>query len=71
MSLTITTFPNRKTPKGKELDLSWEDLVQRLQQPVKTDETLAEYAAMTNEEKTDVKDVGGSVGGSFVDAKRS
>jgi len=71
MSLTITTFPNRKTPKGKELDLSWEDLVQRLQQPVKTDETLAEYAAMTNEEKTDVKDVGGYVGGSFVDAKRS
>ena len=71
MNLTITVFPNRKTPKGKEQNLTWEELVDRLSGPVVTAESLDEYKAMTNEERTEIKDVGGYVGGAFVDAKRS
>lgn len=71
MNLTITTFPNRKTPNGTEQVLTWEELSQELQEPVRTGETLAEYKAMTNEERTEVKDVGGYVGGAFENARRS
>ena len=71
MNLTITIFPNRKTPKGKTQELTWEELKQRFESPVRTEETLEEYQAMTNEQRTEVKDVGGYVGGLFVDSRRS
>ena len=71
MELTITVFPNRKTPRGKQIDLTWEELVSRLKEPVRTEETLADYAALSNEQRTDIKDVGGYVGGAFTGAKRS
>ena len=43
--------------------LSWEDLKERLKKPVVTDETIEEYFSKTNEERTEIKDVGGFVGG--------
>lgn len=46
-------------------------MVERLETPVRTEETLAEYASFTNEQRTDIKDVGGYVGGAFIGAKRS
>lgn len=42
---------------------TWEDLVSKLSNPVYTLETMDEYEGMTNEQKTDTKDVGGFVGG--------
>ena len=69
--MKITVFPNRKTPRGTVQDISWDDLIQELESPIRTRETLAEYQAMTNEQRTEVKDVGGFVGGEFVDGKRS
>lgn len=71
MNLTITTFPNRKSPKGKELSLSWEELKDKLKNPVITDESIGEYFAFTNEQRTDIKDVGGFVGGAFKDHRRA
>lgn len=61
----ITEFTSRKAPKGKRIEISWEDLVARLMDPVYTNELLDEYSAMTNEQKTEIKDVGGYVGGTF------
>lgn len=69
--MKITEFVSRKTSNGKTVDLEWSDFVERLKHPVVTNETLEEYRSMTNEQRTDIKDVGGYVAGTFVDGKRS
>ena len=69
--MIITEFSNRRSSNGTSREITWEDFVERLKTPVVTDETLAEYQAMTNEQKTEVKDVGGYVCGEFEGGKRS
>lgn len=71
MEIVITEFQNRKKSLGKIVHTTWEDLVERLKDPVITEESIDEYAAMTNEEKTETKDVGGYVAGEFDGGKRS
>ena len=63
MTIEITTFKNRKARCGTVTQLTWEDLVARLKKPVVTEESIAEYREMTNEQRTEIKDVGGFVGG--------
>ena len=63
MNLEITVFQNRKSSKGQVVSLSWEELVAKLKTPVFTEETIEEYQSMTNEQRTNIKDVGGFVGG--------
>ena len=70
MDLIITEFKNRKSPDGKIKHLTWEELVEKLNHPVVTEESLDEYAAMSNEQKTEVKDIGGYVAGEFENGKR-
>ena len=69
--MIITEFKNRFSTTGKSVELTWDDLVERLKSPVITSETLAEYKAMTNEERTAIKDIGGYVAGEFTDDKRN
>lgn len=71
MDLTLTIFTGRKSPKGTRQSLTWEALVRRLQEPIRTNETLDEYARLSNEQRTDIKDVGGYVGGVFEGDQRS
>ena len=71
MDIIITEFQNRKKPYGKIVRTTWEDLVERLKNPVITEESIDEYSAMTNEQKTETKDVGGYIAGECVDGKRS
>lgn len=61
--LEITSFKNRKANRGTVETTTWEDLKDRLRNPVVTSESIEEYMAMTNEQKTETKDVGGFVGG--------
>ena len=70
MDIVITEFKNRIKPVGNVVHTTWEDLVNRLSHPVVTEESLDEYAAMTNEQKTDVKDCGGYVAGEFENGRR-
>ena len=67
----ITVFQNRKKPVGRVREFTWEELVEKLSDPVITDDTMEEYAAMTNEERTNIKDVGGYVGGECRGGRRS
>lgn len=69
--MNLTVFTNRKASRGKVVNLSWAELVVRLSEPVVTDETPEEYEAMTNEQRTEVKDVGGFIGGECLKGKRS
>ena len=70
MDLIITEFTSRYNSDGKIVHTTWEDLVNKLRHPVITEESLDEYALMTNEEKTDAKDVGGYVAGELENGKR-
>ena len=54
---------SRKALKWTNGEITWEKLRERFQHPVRTMETMAEYRAMTTAQKTEVKDVGGFVGG--------
>lgn len=67
---TIYEFKNRKNPKGVRHTLSWDELVDKMAHPVYTDETFEEYQRMSNEQKTDVKDVGGYIAGDLEGGKR-
>ena len=71
LDIVITEFTNRRNPIGSVEKVSWEEFVDRLSHPTWTDETLDEYAAMTSEQRTEVKDVGGYVAGEFEGGKRS
>lgn len=69
--MIIYTFKNRRNPMGKRVSLSWEELVDKLREPEITDECLDEYAAMTNEARTEIKDVGGYIAGELEGGRRS
>lgn len=63
MRIEITEFANRKTNKGSVVEYTWEQLLDKLKHPIVTSESIDEYRAMTNEQRTEIKDVGGFVGG--------
>lgn len=59
----ISTGKSRTTKVWTVEEMSWLDLRNRFATPTVTRETAAEYAAMSKEERGDIKDVGGLVGG--------
>ncbi len=61
--LDIATAHSRLSKKWKNKKWSWADLVKRCSQTKRTSESVKEYAKMTREEQSDIKDVGGFVGG--------
>lgn len=66
----ISTAPNRKAKQWREEALTWAQLKQRCGEVKRTDETVAEFSAMSPEKQSDIKDVGGFVGGKLADGKR-
>jgi len=61
--ITISVGESKKATRWVPKTVSWERLVRKLSTPVITSETVAEYAAMTKDQRGEVKDVGGYVGG--------
>ncbi|WP_457785714.1 phage/plasmid primase, P4 family [Streptococcus uberis] len=68
--LHISTANSRTSKTWKNITLTWQELVERLQKPTVTQETFAEYSKMSRAEKGQVKDVGGFVGGWLKQGKR-
>ena len=62
-ALDVALGNNRKTKQWKNKQLAWSALLDRLAATTRTPETLAEYKAMSRDKQSDVKDVGGFVGG--------
>ena len=50
--------------------ITWEDLVKRLSETKRTDETVKDYFAMAKDKQAKIKDVGGFVGGYLKDGIR-
>lgn len=59
----LATAHSRISKKWRNRHWQWSELVERCSETKRTNETAAEYARMTREEQSNVKDVGGFVGG--------
>ena len=68
--MIITEFKSCVDRKGRELELSWDEIVDKFSEPFITHETLEEYKKMSKDEQASVKDVGGFVGGKLKDGSR-
>lgn len=62
---------SRKTKTWKNRILLWSELLDRLTTTTRTPETVAEYKAMSRARQSEIKDVGGFVGGYCTDGSRS
>lgn len=69
--LDIALGNSRKTKTWKNKPVLWSELLDRMAQPTRTSETLAEYRAMTKDQQSNIKDVGGFVGGYCNNGNRS
>ena len=69
--LDIATGVSRKTKTWKNKTTTWSALLDRLQATTRTPETVAEYKAMSREKQSELKDVGGFVGGYCNNGSRS
>ncbi len=70
-ALDIALGNSRKTKTWKNKPLQWSDLLDRLSQTTRTPESVAEYKAMSRNQQSEVKDVGGFVGGYCNNGSRS
>ena len=62
-SIDLATAHSRIAKKWRNRHWLWSKLLQRCSETKRTGETAAEYARMSKEEQSNVKDVGGFVGG--------
>ena len=70
-ALEIATGNSRKTKTWKNKTMQWSELLARLTKETRTPETVAEYKAMSRGQQSDIKDVGGFVGGYCNNGSRS
>lgn len=69
-SLRIATGKSRLEKNWKNKSISWSALLHKLETPVKTAETHAEYARMGKLDQDRIKDIGGFVGGTLRGGRR-
>ena len=70
-ALDIALGNSRKTKTWKNRPMLWSELLTRLANTTRTPETVAEYKAMGRGQQSDIKDVGGFVGGYCNNGSRS
>lgn len=68
--LDVATGMSARSKIWKNQKMQWSELVSRLREENKTNETLKEYLSATKEEQTKIKDVGGYVGGYLRNGRR-
>lgn len=62
-TIDLATAHSRVSKKWRNRHWQWSELLERCSETKRTGETAAEYARMSREEQSNVKDVGGFVGG--------
>lgn len=68
--IRITTGAGRKSTVWIGQELYWSDFLQRLSQPVRTQESFEQYKSLPKPEQDKLKDVGGYVGGTLKGTRR-
>ena len=61
--IKITTGTSRKSIVWTGQELYWSGFIQKLSQPVRTQESFEEYKSFSRPEQDALKDIGGFVGG--------
>lgn len=69
--LTIAVGRSRMDKKWKNKEITWSDLVRRLRETRRTSETITEYKKLSKTEQSQIKDVGGFVGGTLKSGRRT
>ena len=70
-TLDIATANSRKAKTWKNRRVQWSELIEKLATTTRTPETVAEYKAMSRDRQSEIKDVGGFVGGYCEDGRRT
>jgi predicted P-loop ATPase len=70
-ALDIALGNSRKTKTWKNKAMRWSELLDRMETATRTPETVAEYKAMSRDQQSQIKDVGGFVGGYCNNGSRS
>lgn len=70
IKLMIYTAHSRFSKLWKPEEVMWSSLSERLRKVTHTGETVAEYRAMTKQERSQVKDIGGFVAGYLKEGRR-
>ncbi len=68
--INIYTAGSRNSIRWNNHQTTWDALVGRLKEPIRSNETLKEYFSLPKERQTELKDVGGFVGGQFAGSNR-
>lgn len=69
--LTVSVGAGRTATTWAQTEMSWAELVARLQTPVRGSESHAAYMRMTKAQQDGLKDIGGFVGGSLRGGRRN
>ena len=69
--IIISTGQSRKATSWHPQTLMWSNFIQKLSVPVKTSESYDDYIHLPKSQQDDLKDVGGFVGGTLKDNRRS
>ena len=70
-TLDVAVGNSRKTKTWKNKTMRWSELVDRMAAVTRTPETVAEYKALNRNRQSEIKDVGGFVGGYCPEGNRS
>lgn len=70
-ALDVALGNSRKAKVWKNKPVRWSELLDRLSTTTRTPETVAEYKAMSRSRQSEIKDVGGFVGGYCTNGSRS
>lgn len=67
----IISIANSRTSKcWKNVEMSWDEFLEKAKSTIKTVETIEEYRRLPKPKQDDIKDVGGFVGGKLKNGKR-
>ena len=69
--MKIATCKNRRQRQYYNQEISWQALMDKLSVTKRTSETVAQYASMTRDQQSEIKDVGGFVAGELREGKRN
>ena len=68
--LTVSMAGSRKATYWPKSEIMWSDFIEKLKTPVHSPETMEQYLSMPKNRQSELKDVGGFVGGTFTNDRR-